>query len=114
MAECKVLIHISDRDKWISALSQALDLADGATPDEIRVVIVADIFAGAVCTACDRKLRDLMGQWVETGHEIMVCEKSLRNLNLRPEALPDFLRKVPNALAEIIRKQRQGFHYIKV
>jgi len=114
MAECKVLIHISDRDKWSQALTQALSFSRGMASNELELIIVADIFAGAVCIACDRKLRETMVEFVDAGHQIEACEESLRKLNIRPEGLPEFIGKVPNALPEIIRRQREGFHYIKV
>ena len=78
------------------------------------MVNVAPILAGAACIACRRKLRETMIEFVDAGHRIEACEESLRRLNIRPEALPDFIRRVPNALSEIIRRQREGFHYIKV
>jgi intracellular sulfur oxidation DsrE/DsrF family protein len=114
MAEYKVLIHISDRDKWSSTLTMCLNLARETTADALELVILADIFAGAVCVACDRNLRKLMNELVESGHTILACEQSLRNLNLRPEALPEFIGRVPNSLSEIIRRQCEGFHYIKL
>ena len=114
MAECRVLIHLSDRDKWSQALAQALSFARETAPSGLELVIVADIFAGAVCIACDRKLRETMVEFVHAGYRIEVCEESLRKLNIRSEGLPDFIRRVPNALPEIIRRQREGFHYIKV
>jgi intracellular sulfur oxidation DsrE/DsrF family protein len=114
MAECKVLIHISDRDKWSLVLRQALSFSREMASNELELIIVADIFAGAVCVACDRNLRETMAEFVDAGHQIEACEESLRALNLRPEGLPEFIRKVPNALPEIIRRQREGFHYIKV
>jgi len=32
MAECRVLIHLSDRDKWSQALAQALSFARETAP----------------------------------------------------------------------------------
>jgi hypothetical protein len=65
MAEYKVLIHISDRDKWSSTLTMCLNLARETAADALELVILADIFAGAVCVACDRNLRKLMNELVE-------------------------------------------------
>lgn len=112
MSDLKVLVHISDRDKWAPALQQAEGFIE-AHPG-VEVVVLADIFAGAVCVACDRRLRLQMEEFVKAGHRIIACEQSLRSFNLRPEVLPEFMRTVPNALTEIIQKQLQGFHYIKV
>jgi intracellular sulfur oxidation DsrE/DsrF family protein len=114
MAECKILIHISDRDKWLSALGQARAFAAADSSDGLELIILADTFAGAVCIACDRRLREQMEDFVRAGHTITACEQSLRNLNLRPEALPNFIRTVPSSLSEIIRRQLEGFHYIKL
>lgn len=114
MAECKVLIHISDRDKWSSALRQARALVAANSSGRLELIVLADIFAGAVCIACDRRLREQMEEFVRAGHTITACEQSLRNLNLRPEALPEFMRTVSNAFSEIIQRQLEGFHYIKV
>jgi uncharacterized protein len=114
MAECKVLIHISDRDKWSLALRLAQDFVTTNSSGELELIILADIFAGAVCIACDRRLREQMEEFVQAGHTISACEQSLRNFNLRPETLPTFIRTVPNALSEIVQRQLEGFHYIKV
>jgi len=114
MAECKALIHISDRDKWSPALRQALAFVAAHSSGGLELIVLADIFAGAVCVACDRRLREQMRELVQAGHTIVACEQSLLNLNIRPEALPEFVRTAPNALSEIIKKQLEGFHYIKV
>ncbi|MHC1725133.1 MAG: DsrE family protein [Syntrophobacteraceae bacterium] len=114
MSELKVLVHISDRDKWAPALKQVEAFIEAHPPGGVELIVLADIFAGAVCVACDRRLRLQMEEFVKAGHRIIACEQSLRSFNLRPEALPEFMRTVPNALTEIIRRQLQGFHYIKV
>lgn len=114
MAHHKLLIHISDRDKWAVAVKMASASVASVAPGELEVVIVADVFAGAVCLACDRKLRSEMEAFCAAGHQILACEESLRNLNMRPENLPDFIGRVPSSLMKIVALQDAGFHYIKI
>jgi intracellular sulfur oxidation DsrE/DsrF family protein len=109
----KLLIHISDRDKWSAALSLLEALMAKVGQDGLEIIIVADIFAGAVCLACSRVLREQMQAFVDAGHCILICSDSLRSLNLRPESLPEFVELVPNSLEEIAKRQDQGFQYIK-
>ena len=110
----KILIHISDRDKWSAVLSLVNSLIERANPSKLTVTIVADLFAGAVCLACSKILRDQMLAFVDVGHRVLICEDSLRSLNLRPEAMPGFVEIIPNSLAEILQLKAQGFEYLKV
>jgi len=114
VADYKLLIHISDRDKWSTVLSLATQLLDGSEGKDFEIIIVADIFAGAVCIACNKSLKQQMIDFVEAGQRIVVCEESIRCLNIPLKSLPEFVQTVPVALSEIIRLQKEGFHYIKI
>jgi intracellular sulfur oxidation DsrE/DsrF family protein len=110
----KMLLHISDRDKWPVALRLVQSLMASAPEEEFQVVIVADVFAGAVCLACHRALRGQMEALVAAGHQIRVCASSLQALNLRQEGLPEFMIPIPNSLAEIPVRLAEGYQYIKI
>ena len=113
MTVSKILIHISDRDKWRFVLKQVARLSEvkeGSKPD---VTIIADGFAVGVCIACDRMLREQMADFVQRGGRLRGCEESLRFLNMKSENLPDFIQAVPNGVEEIIRLQNKGFQYVK-
>jgi intracellular sulfur oxidation DsrE/DsrF family protein len=113
-ASTKLLIHISDRDKWNSVLTLANRLMADNSQKDLKIVIIADIFAGAVCIACNKSLNQQMVDFVKTGQKIMVCEESIQCLNIPLKSLPNFVQPVPVALSEIIKRQDEGFHYIKV
>jgi intracellular sulfur oxidation DsrE/DsrF family protein len=81
---------------------------------DIHVVVVADIFAGGVCLACSKALRDNLQALVERGHRILVCLDSLKSLNLKNSGLPEFMEAVPNSLGEISRLRAEGYQYVKV
>jgi len=110
----KLLLHISDRDKWPVALRLVQSLLASAPAGQFKVVMVADIFAGGVCLACHRTLREQMEALVVAGHQIRVCATSLEALNLRTEGLPGFVSIVPNSLAEIPACLAEGYQYLKI
>jgi intracellular sulfur oxidation DsrE/DsrF family protein len=113
MDPSKVLIHISDRDKWRFVLNQIARIKEGKEGSKPDVIVIADGFAVGVCIACDRMLREQMADFVSEGGQLLGCEESLRFLNMKSENLPDFIQAVPNGLEEIIRLQLKGFHYVK-
>lgn len=80
----------------------------------MQIVIVADIFAGGVCVACSKALREQMEAAVARGCRILVCRDSLTSLNLRVEALPEFVETIPNSLLKISQLLAEGFQYIKI
>lgn len=110
----RILIHISDRDKWQSAVWLVNSLMEKEKADAPEIVIIADIFAGAVCLHCNQSLKEQMIDLVDSGQKILVCEESLTCLNIPTKSLPDFVRTIPVSLPEIIRLQKEGFHYIKL
>ena len=114
VADYKLLIHLSDRDKWGSVLSLATQLMGVSEGKDLEIIIIADIFAGAVCIACNKSLKQQMIDFVKAGQKIMVCEESIKCLNIPLKSLPDFIQSVPVGLSEIIRLQGDGFRYIKV
>jgi intracellular sulfur oxidation DsrE/DsrF family protein len=109
----KLLIHISDRDKWLSVLNQVARLMEESDKDDLEIVIIADVFAGAGCIACNKPLEQQMRNFVEADQKLLVCEESLRCLRIPLKSLPDFIQTVPNGLSEIIKRQSEGFHYVK-
>ena len=114
MAVSKLLIHVSDRDKWSSIFSLVSRLMEDVNKKNCKIIIIADIFAGAVCIACNKMLKQQMIDFVEAGQKIVVCEESIKCLNISLKSLPDFVESVSLGLSEIIRLQGEGFRYIKI
>jgi intracellular sulfur oxidation DsrE/DsrF family protein len=110
----KLLIHISDRDKWPSLCQLIAAFENSPGGKDLHVVVVADIFAGAVCLACSKALRDNLQALADRGHHILVCLDSLKSLNLKHSGLPEFMEAVPNSLGEISKLRAEGYQYVKI
>ncbi len=114
MAKLSLLLHISDRDKWTSIFRLIEHFIQTVPEKDLQIAVLADVFAGAVCIACNQTLRQQMIDFTAAGHRILICEESLRCVNIKPEALPDFVHPVPNGLQEILTLTTQAYRYIKV
>lgn len=114
MAGNKFLIHVSDRDKWPSVIGLVTRLTGEDRFDTIAIIIIADIFAGAVCLHCNQSLKQQMIDFVAGGHRIVICEESLKCLNIPLKSLPDFVQTVPLSLTAIVQWREDGFQYIKL
>jgi len=110
----KLLIHISDRDKWQVLCQLIADFHNSPGGRDVHIVVVADIFAGGVCLACSSDLQDQLQALVDRGHRILVCTDSLNALKLRSRGLPACMEAVPNSLSVISQLRAEGFQYIKV
>ena len=113
MTVTRILIHISDRDKWRFVFHQIARLIEIEEKSKTEFTILADGFPVGVCIACDRMLREQMADFVQEGGRILGCDESLRFLNMKSENLPDFVQAVPNGVEEIIKLRGQGFQYVK-
>ena len=114
MTNNRLLIHISDRDKWNSVFSLIDRLIEYHGEKDWEIIIIADMFAGAVCIACNKSLKQQMIDFVESGQKILVCEESIQCLNIPLKSLPDFAQTVPVSLSEIIKRLEEGFYNIKI
>ena len=56
----RILIHISDRDKWQSAVGLVGAFMERSGDKTLEIIIIADIFAGAVCLHCNQSLKQQM------------------------------------------------------
>ena len=114
MTVYKLLIHLSDRDKWSSVFGLINKMMIEIEGNKLEIIIIADIFAGAVYIACNKSLKNQMVNFVKAGQRIVVCEESIKCLNISLKSLPDFVQTVPVSFPEIIRLKSEGFHYIKL
>jgi hypothetical protein len=49
----------------------------------------------------------------EKGVDLLVCNNSLRSLNLKPADLLERVRVVPSGVGELVKKQQEGWIYIR-
>lgn len=110
MSDLKVVLHVSEADRWHAALGNLANLTGLDDLPAVRVVVNGS----AVYV--------LQGQHDQLGHmakaaaqgvTFQVCQNSLRAHDIPEKALPDWATTVPNGVLALAEAQREGFAYIK-
>lgn len=125
MDKLKVLFHVNDPERWQRTLLNIKNfvLDVGQEHAEIEVVangaavsVYADTGSCEKSTGCGKAGGDLleqMNKMAETGIRFAACRNALRMHSIVEKTLPPFVRVVPAGITEIVKKQADGYAYIK-
>ncbi|NLC88479.1 MAG: hypothetical protein GX681_00205 [Clostridiaceae bacterium] len=102
----RVVFHIDELDKWPLLLSNVRNFLKVETDAGVEVVAYAQ---AVLYYAGDDKLpEDLVGRV-----DFTACGNALNALEVDRSKLPEQVRIVPSGVVEIIRKQAEGYYYIR-
>lgn len=110
----KVIIQVSDSipGKWNLALNNAKNIQEAIGKDKVEVEIVAygpgiDMlkFESEVGSRIDKALAD--------GVKVMACENTMKNMKLSKPDMLSTIGYVPSGVVEIMRKEKDGWSYIR-
>jgi intracellular sulfur oxidation DsrE/DsrF family protein len=117
MDKLKVLFHINENEKWKVVLGNIANLLNDAGEEKVDIVVLANGFS--VYGYADPDKIAPMEQLSAQGVKFVACQSSLKNMCqegvacLKEELLPSFIGIVPLGITEIIRRQQDGFAYVK-
>ena len=110
MSDLKLVLHVSEADRWHAALSNLVNLTALDDRPEVRVVV-----NGSAVYVLQGKHDQLahMAQAAAAGVTFQICNNSLRAHGIPAEGLPDWAQTVPAGVLVLAEAQRGGFAYIK-
>lgn len=117
MKEMRLLLHVSDNDRWSTTLGNAINFLKDIGEDHADVVIVANGNAAASYAYSDKI--ETMEVLADRGVQFKACRNSLKKLCaegsvcINEDALPGFVKVVPAGISEIVYKQQEGYAYVK-
>lgn len=114
MAVYRVVFHINEQSKWKSVLGNVSNLLKDLGDEPSEVVVLANgnsvrYYEETVAEEDLKKLSDL----ADKGVQFLACNNSLNAQSLSKEDLQSFVEIVPAGVTALIRKQNDGFAYIK-
>ncbi len=117
----KLIIHLSDLDKWSTALNNIRNTAQALLRDQTAFEIILIANAGAVKGYLDSEIRTQIDQIQQLDiHNIrfLACNNSLSGQNISFDQLnssryPSIIKIVPVAVIALAEYQNAGFAYIK-
>jgi intracellular sulfur oxidation DsrE/DsrF family protein len=117
MGKLKALIHINEPIKWDVALGNIANLYKDIGDGNADVVVLAN--GPSVTAYGDEKKLEIIEELTKKGARFICCRNSLKKLCsssetcIIEETLPSYITVVSAGITEIIRKQMEGYPYIK-
>ncbi len=112
MKKYKVLFHINESNKWSALLANVNNLIKDLGKDNIIVEVVANGLAAADYVSNSEEI-NMISKTSKLGVSFIACRNSLIGNKIEERLLPDFIEIVPAGVTEIIKKQAEGYAYIK-
>lgn len=113
-AEHKVMIQVSDNDegKWNLALNNARNLQAAFGKDNVDVEIV--VFGpGIGMLTAESTVGNRVIDAGASGVKLIACENTMRAQKLQRDDMLDGVIYVPAGVAELTKRQEQGWTYIR-
>jgi uncharacterized protein len=110
----KVVIQIADQDvqKWNQALGSARNIQNTLGRDTVDLEIIVHN-QGITMLKGDSVVANRVADTLASGIKVVACEGTMKFVNLsRADMLPN-IGYVPSGNIELIRKQQQGYAYIR-
>ncbi len=135
----KTLIHVNEPERWPVAISNIINLLNDVGDSNIDVIVVSngagvkgyiprlsgegtvsgEVTVGEACipgATVTSPLMDALKKMEELskrGVKFLACRNALKANNIPEESLPDFVRVIPAGMTELIKRQAEGYAYIK-
>jgi intracellular sulfur oxidation DsrE/DsrF family protein len=117
MDKLKVIFHINETEKWKVVLGNISNLISDVGEKNVDIVVIANGFA--VYGYTDSEKISIIEQHSGAGVKFIACRNSLKNMCregiacVREELLPSFIVIVEAGITEIVKRQRDGYAYVK-
>ena len=110
----KVVFQVSDADpgKWQMTLNNVRNAQTELGQDKVQVEIVA-YGPGIGMLKADSEVATRLVEAAQTGAAVLACENSMRGFKLARTQMAGPVAYVPSGVAHLIRRQTEGYAYIR-
>lgn len=114
-SEHKIVFELTSEDKknWETLLNNLENVRKELGPKTEMEVVAHGNGIGFLLKKSDFQ-KDRMQKLSKEGIKFLGCENTMKRKKISRDELYDFTGTVPAGLAEIIRKQKEGWAYIKI
>lgn len=110
----KVVFQVSDSvpAKWNLTLNNVKNIQDAIGKDKVDIEIVA-YGPGIDMLKLESEVANRIDSALASGVKIVACENTMRNMKLTKADMLPSIDYVPGGVVELMRKQREGWAYIR-
>jgi intracellular sulfur oxidation DsrE/DsrF family protein len=110
----KAVIQVSTNDPatWNLALNNAKNIQKDLGKDNADIEIVG-FGPGIGMLKAESEVANRVVEAVDSGVQVMACQNTMRSQKLNKEDMNGKVGYVPSGVVEIIRRQQQGYAYLR-
>ncbi|HEY9530188.1 MAG TPA: DsrE family protein [Burkholderiales bacterium] len=110
----RVVFQVSDADpaKWNLALNNARNVQADLGKDNVEIEVVA-YGPGLSMLKGDSKVADRLAQALDSGVGLLACENTMRNTKVGKEQMYYGIKYVEAGVTHLMKRQREGWAYIR-
>ena len=105
------VFHVDETAKWGLALTNLENVLNEVGEEKAKLEIVGN--AEAVKGFLDPSLTSRMETLNSRGVRFVACRNALKAFHVEQASLPGFIQVVPAGVVEVIRKQSEGYAYVR-
>ena len=114
MAKNRALFQVPDNDpaRWNMILNNMQNLREGVGGEPVEIELVA-YGPGINMLKSDSSVKQRIAEALKSGVKVNACQNTMNGMKLTaPDMLPE-IGYVPSGVVEVMRKQQQGWAYIR-
>ena len=113
-AKNRALFQVTDNDpaRWTMILNNMQNLREGVAGEPVEIELVA-YGPGLLMLKSDSSVKQRIAEALKSGVKVNACQNTMNGMKLTaPDMLPE-IGYVPSGVVEVMRKQQQGWAYIR-
>ena len=106
-------VTIDGEDHWNAVLSQIENVQKGFAPDKVEIEVVTHGNATGFVLARNKAVSERIQKIESTGAVFDYCANTQKKHNVKAEELTPGVVIIPSGLVQVIKRQEEGWSYIK-
>jgi len=110
----RAIFQVTDNDpaRWNMILNNMTNLREGVGSEAVEIELVA--YGPAILMLKgDSAVRQRIAEAVKSGVKVNACQNTMNAMKLAPSDMLGEIGHVPSGVVEVMRKQQQGWAYIR-
>jgi len=110
----RAVFQVTDNDpaRWNMILNNMTNLREGVGSEAVEIELVA-YGPGILMLKADSSVRQRIAEAVKSGVKVNACQNTMNGMKLTPADMLGEIGYVPSGVVEVMRKQQQGWAYIR-
>jgi intracellular sulfur oxidation DsrE/DsrF family protein len=106
-------VTVDGEEQWNSVLSQIENVRKGLAPDSVQIEVVTHGNATGFVLARNKAVSERIQKIEGPGVIFAYCSNTQKKNNVKAEELTPGVTIIPSGLVEVIKRQEEGWSYIK-